>query len=184
MTIADLMEKIHAMWPFQSAKAMEVWSTSYRNALGKYQGPVLQRAWDSLMDGWTKHGRPNPAEIAAFCREHRAEQKESSDGSPNMRQRFETAMREKSFIVAAWWRENADWVDRFLSQFDGPDRSFARWHLGNIIDDYAWLAAQRGEQSVVLSDGDAERVVGRVRSQPIGGGGLCLRKVRNGAAEG
>jgi hypothetical protein len=186
MKIPQLLQRINAQWPFPGSDALDIAYEDYRGALGRYQGPKLQQAWDETIATWRSANRPLPADIAAHLPTGTTER-----GGPRID--WDEVKRIQHGMVTDWWRDNQDAIDGFLAQFVhddrderlGPlgrdnwrdhlaagttDRLLARGKLNDLLTAKAWLEAQRRHmalpmQGLEVKTEDYERIRGQVRSQ-------------------
>lgn len=68
MTVEELLTKLNAAFPAFNAKALEAWSSVFREVLGKHEGPALKSAYTAVLSSFTpkasKALHPMPADFA------------------------------------------------------------------------------------------------------------------------
>lgn len=168
MTVAGLLVKLMLMFPrgFGASEALESWEEVYRDALGKFEGQVLDIAYKAVMRGWTKSSPPKPGDFLERCVSSApAESRPRDPGSGrNMKLIGEKRSAMIPVLRREWWQNHQGFVDEFLATIDPQDHALARikigWRVERQAEDVAMALALDRSAAIVLTDDDLEKIRG------------------------
>lgn len=159
LSIRELMERLHAIFPWPSPEALVISTQDYRAVLARYAGEPLAAAWIACIADWRFPKRPLPADILAKV-ERRVR------GGENLQLILGAAKAISADLIAAWWRDNGDLVEEWTTDLGCLEcnREAFRWRVESMVGKRAWTAAQlqaRGKPArIILSRGDINKAFG------------------------
>lgn len=171
MTIDELMARLQALFPWRSAGELELAAADYRAVLGQHAGHRLAAAWQATVASWRERRRPLPGDIAAHVVVPRIGGSLGAAASEQTGSILDDAKRRKLRLVEDWWRDHSEWVDEAIRRqgFGADDAAAFRGHVGQVVGERAWVAAQhqaRGRaHHVVISESDLQSAIDRTTSQ-------------------
>lgn len=123
MNIAQLIDRIDALFPFGGAESLTAAAADYGSTLRRYEGALLHKAWDATIGDWRKGFRPLPADIAANVPQppKPGEHAAVKWGDVHGRQRA---------LIDDWWMMNTTEAEAFIATFEHDDRDAIFGPLG------------------------------------------------------
>lgn len=176
MNVAELLARLQASWPWRTAAEAEAAGADYHAVLGQHAGHRLAAAWQATVASWRERRRPLPGDIAAHVVVPRIGGSLGAAAGEQTGSILEDAKRRKPRLVEDWWRDHGDWVEDAIRRqgFGADDAAAFRGHIGHVVGERAWVAAQhqaRGRaHHVVISEADLQSAIDRTTSQRSGAG--------------